>query len=303
VDVSPGSDFRCAITLYRVFDCLLRPAQPFSVINPKKLLANMYPQLPKSYKNAYPFKISAPSFIHPDDYVPNVQMLGPFLDEIELLCFESQVSSLPTPETIQELKSLAEEFRFTYNVHLPTDLDPGNPESKEQNRFVENMLRVMDVTRPLAPTTYILHLPYNQSPIGSVCDKAWQDRISDSLYRLRDAGVQGNALSIETLNYPLEWIEQILREHDLRVCLDMGHLIVNHENIETTYHRFAGQTRMIHLHGVNSGKDHQALDVMDQESIDKLFSLLKQFAGTVSIEVFSYNHLLASLAVLERNMR
>jgi len=262
----------------------------------------MYPQLPKSYKNAYPFKISAPSFIHPDDYIPNVQVLGPFLDEIELLCFESHESSMPSRETIRELKFLAKEFRFTYNVHLPSDMDPGSPERKEQNRFVENMLRVMDITRPLEPTTYILHLPYKQAPIGRICDKAWQDRISGCLHRLRKAGVHGPALCIETLDYPLEWIEQILLEHDLRVCLDMGHLIVNHENIETTYHRFAGQTRMIHLHGVRNGKDHLALDVFDQNRLDRIFSLLKQFAGTVSIEVFSYSHLLASLAVLERNM-
>ena len=263
----------------------------------------MYPQLPKSYKNAWPFKISAPSFIHPDDYIPNVQMLGPFLDEIELLCFESLRSSLPSPATIRELASLAKEFRFTYNVHLPSDLDPGIPEHKEQNRFVENILHVMELTQPLEPTTYILHLPYNQAPIGRICDKAWQSRISGCLRRLRDAGVQGPALSIETLNYPLEWIEPILQDYDLRVCLDMGHLILNHEDIETAYRRFAGQTTMIHLHGVNNGKDHLTLDVFDQNWLDKIFCLLKQFTGTVSIEVFSYNHLLNSLAVLERNMR
>ena len=53
---------------------------------------------------------------------------------------------------------------------------------------------------------------------------------------------------------------------------------------------------------LDNGKDHLALDVFDQNRLDKIFSLLKQFAGTVSIEVFSYSHLLASLAVLERNM-
>jgi len=262
----------------------------------------MYPQLTKSYKNAYSFKISAPSFIYPDDYIPNVQMLGPFLDEIELLCFESHRSSLPSPATIRELESLAKEFRFTYNVHLPSDLNPGNPQRKEQDRFVENILHVMDITLPLMPSTYILHLPYNQVPIGRICDKAWQSRISDCLRRLRNSGVQGSALSIESLDYPMEWIEQILREYDLCVCLDMGHLIVNHENIETTYHRFAGQTSMIHLHGVNNGKDHLALDVFDQNWLDKIFSLLRQFTGTVSIEVFSFNHLLSSLSVLENNM-
>jgi len=82
----------------------------------------------------------------------------------------------------------------------------------------------------------------------------------------------------------------------------MGHLIVNHKNIETTYHRFAGQTSMIHLHGVNNGKDHLALDVFDQNWLDKIFSLLRQFTGTVSIEVFSFNHLMSSLSVLETKM-
>ena len=60
---------------------------------------------------------------------------------------------------------------------------------------------------------------------------------------------------------------------------------------------------MIHLHGVHNGKDHLALDAFDQSWFDKIFSILKRFTGTVSIEVFSYNHLLAALAVLEKNMR
>jgi sugar phosphate isomerase/epimerase len=260
----------------------------------------MYPQLPRSYKNAYPFKVSAPSFIYPDDYVPNVQLLGPFLDEIELLCFESQPSSLPSPKTIRELESLAREFQFTYNVHLPSDLDPGNPERMEQNHFIESILRVVERTLPLTPTAYILHLPYHQTPIGKICDKAWQFRISDCLRRLIKAGVPNHALCIETLDYPLEWVEQTLEELDLCVCLDMGHLIVNHQNVETAYRRFAGRTKMIHLHGVSDNRDHLPLDVLNLEKRDEIFSVLKQFTGTVSIEVFSFNHLLNSLVVLEK---
>jgi len=46
-----------------------------------------YTALPKSYKHAYPFKLGTTSFIYPDGYVPNVKMLGPYMDEIELLFF------------------------------------------------------------------------------------------------------------------------------------------------------------------------------------------------------------------------
>jgi len=129
---------------------------------------------------------------------------------------------------------------------------------------------------------------------------AWQFRISDCLRRLSNAGAPGQALCIETLDYPLEWIEQIIQELDLSICLDIGHLIVNHQDVETAYHRFARRTKMIHLHGVSDNRDHLSLDVLNQKKRDEIFSVLKQFTGTVSIEVFSFNHLLNSLVVLEK---
>ena len=52
-----------------------------------------YPALSKSYKGLFPFKICTTSFIYPDHYIPNVKMLGPFVDEIELLVFESSTAA------------------------------------------------------------------------------------------------------------------------------------------------------------------------------------------------------------------
>ena len=57
--------------------------------------------LSKSYKGRFPFTLATTSFIYPDDYVPNVRRLGPYLDEIELLCYES--AHLPARGTIEEL--------------------------------------------------------------------------------------------------------------------------------------------------------------------------------------------------------
>ena len=45
----------------------------------------IYPSLTKSYKGFYPFKLATTSFIYPDDYMPNVKMLGSFFDEIVFL--------------------------------------------------------------------------------------------------------------------------------------------------------------------------------------------------------------------------
>ncbi|MEJ2657277.1 MAG: hypothetical protein P8012_08760, partial [Desulfobacterales bacterium] len=79
----------------------------------------MYPSLPKSYKNAFPFKIGTTSFIYPNNYVQNVVLLAPYLDEIELILFESTPDSLPSMNVISTLLSLADEYHLSYNVHHP----------------------------------------------------------------------------------------------------------------------------------------------------------------------------------------
>ena len=97
-----------------------------------------YPSLTKSYKGIFPFKICTTSFIYPDHYIPNVKMLGPYMDEIELLLFESQaVDSIPSNAVIAELGHLGREFDLSYNVHLPTDvsltdLDPAQQKTVKQ---------------------------------------------------------------------------------------------------------------------------------------------------------------------------
>jgi hypothetical protein len=87
----------------------------------------MYPALPKSYKGVYPFKIGTTSFIYPASYTQNVTMLAPYVDEIELLLFESAPDSLPSIHEIKKLLSLSKEFDLTYNVHLPIDISLSDP--------------------------------------------------------------------------------------------------------------------------------------------------------------------------------
>ena len=78
---------------------------------------------PRSVKGCYPFRLGTTSFIYPDHYVPNVQMLGPYFDEVELLMFESRwPDSLPTGETIDALARISAETDLGYNIHLPTDV-------------------------------------------------------------------------------------------------------------------------------------------------------------------------------------
>ncbi|MDH3573684.1 MAG: sugar phosphate isomerase/epimerase [Desulfobacteraceae bacterium] len=259
----------------------------------------MYPPLPKSYKGSFPFKIGTTSFIYPDSYVRNVKTLAPYLDEIELIFFESAPDSLPSNHEIKEIFSLANEYDLSYNIHLPLDISLGATEPSTRHFAIKTIKQVMDLTAALSPSTYTLHLPYEEIDFENERIKRWKERIHNSLEALCTSGINSRIISIETLNYPLEWVEDILIDFNLSVCMDLGHLILYGLDMKDVFNRYKSRTSIIHLHGANERRDHQPLDLLSESNLKTILKMLKRFKGVVSIEVFSYDHLKASLKYLE----
>lgn len=260
----------------------------------------MHPPLPKSYKGLYPFKLGTTSYIYPDGYTQNVKMLAPYVDEIELLLFESAPDSLPSNHEIKKLLLLSNEFDLTYNVHLPTDISLSDPEPSIRHTSMETLKRVIDLTASLCPSTYTLHLSYDEKGFDSEQIKKWQDRLYRSVGRFIATGVNPEIISIETLTYPMEWVENILNDFNLSVCIDLGHVMVYGFDMETVFNRYCHRTSIIHLHGVENHKDHLPLNRLSKEKSEIVMGILKRFNGVVSLEVFSYNHLKDSLPFLEK---
>jgi sugar phosphate isomerase/epimerase len=94
-------------------------------------------------------------------------------------------------------------------------------------------------------------------------------------------------------------VEDILKEFNLSVCVDLGHLILYELDMKDVFDRYKNRTSIIHLHGANEDKDHQSLDLLSKSNLKTILGMLTQFMGTVSIEVFSFDHLNASLKYLE----
>jgi sugar phosphate isomerase/epimerase len=258
-----------------------------------------YPPLPQSARGRYPFRLACPSFVYPDHYLPNVRMLAPFVDEIELLVLDSRYpGSLPGKTEIAELAQVGADLGIGYNVHLPTDITPGHPDPTVDRQAVDTLRRVLERVAPLAPTTCTLHLPRS----AEVCDAAsagpWRERLAKSLRAVLAGGPPAHCISVETLSYPLQWLAPLIAELNLSVCLDLGHLLLYNLNLENTWRAFAGCTTIIHLHGVADSGDHLGLDRMPPADMARLLPLLEGFRGTVSLEVFSYERLAASIAHL-----
>ena len=259
----------------------------------------MHPALPKSYKGMFPFKIGTTSFIYPDSYVQNVRLLAPSLDEIELILFESTPNSLPSNHEIKELVYLSNECDLSYNIHLPLDISLGAQDSSIRHFAIETIKLVMDLTASLSPTSYTLHLPYGEIDFENERIKRWKERTYHSMDTLYHFGFNSRIISIETLNYPIEWVEEILIDFNLSVCMDLGHLILYGLDMKNVFDRFKNRTSIIHLHGANESQDHQPLNLLSKSNLKTILEMLKQFRGIVSIEVFSYDHLNASLKYLE----
>ncbi|MDX1709053.1 MAG: cobamide remodeling phosphodiesterase CbiR [Desulfobacterales bacterium] len=256
----------------------------------------MYPSISKSYKGVYPFRLGTTSFIYPDHYVPNVKMLGPYLDEIELLLFESApANALPAKSDIAQLLALAQSNNLAYNIHLPIDVCICDPQPEKQQRAVETILNVVELTAPLRPTAYTLHIPYSGEHLDS-----WQRRVVDSLEKILAGGVQPELIAVETLDDNFYLLDEILEDFHLSVCLDLGHLMVRAVNIQQVFNTYSRKISIIHLHGFNKNGDHKSLDQLSEQCVQSVSRILRRFRETVSLEVFSYKDLMASLDIVDR---
>jgi sugar phosphate isomerase/epimerase len=258
-------------------------------------------------KHRLPFRLGTTSFIYPAGWAENVARLAPHLDEVELLFLESRTpSSLPDRSERERLADLAVQAGMTYTVHLPMDLDLGAEDGAERRRAVDTVAGIVADTAGLPVTSYTLHLAYPAAASREEDDiQAWQARTRGGLEHLLAAGVDPGTLSIETLDYPYEWVFPLVEALDLRVCLDMGHLIIYGYGLAEALDRYLARTTVVHLHGVADGRDHLALDCLEAGFLDLILKKLRQqgYRGSLSLEVFALEALKRSLACFQSAWR
>ncbi len=250
-------------------------------------------------KGRYPFRLGTTSYIVPAPILPNIRFLGPLVDEVEIVLFESgREHNLPGPAEVAEMGALGEDLELTYNIHLPTGLSLGSGSKAEKRRDCETILRFCDRTRPLRPAAWVLHLEEGglDGP-GSL--EGWRDRLRASLRDLQAGGLDGSRTGVENLGYPLEWIRPVVEESGLSWCLDVGHLLARGEDLGEALAVMGGGVNMIHLHGLMDGRDHRSAASVPDETWGTLRPFLAGYRGGLSLEVFSAEDLRTSLRALE----
>jgi sugar phosphate isomerase/epimerase len=251
----------------------------------------------KTYKKAYPFRLATTSFIYPAGYSDNVRRLAPWVDEIELLLFESD--HLPDSTEVCQLQMLANDQDISYNVHLPMDIRLGAVDADRRRRSISAVAKTLERVAPLAATTYTLHLSVDDMVQTNADLNAWQSRCMESLEDLMlRTKVPSRRLSVETLDFDPQWLVDIVEPMDLAICIDVGHLLRFGYDLASVIDLFQQRTTAYHLHGVAGGKDHLSLARLEADAADTLIPVLEHFCGTVSLEVFNHRHFTESLDTL-----
>jgi sugar phosphate isomerase/epimerase len=249
------------------------------------------------YRGLFPFRIECPSWVYPEDFIPNVEMTGPFVDSVELILFESsEPFHLPGPEVFARLAELREELGVGYSVHLPLDVRLGSADSAERNRGAETYTRFINASLCLAPLQYYMHLDSKGREHGA---GAWEQRTSESIDAvLKETGIHPGLLHAETLEYPLGDIRNLIEQKGLGVCLDTGHCMEFGISLDRCVQAFGERIGSMHVHAASGEKSHLPLDMLSDGEREQLGGVLNGFSGTVCAEVFSKDSLVRSLESL-----
>jgi sugar phosphate isomerase/epimerase len=255
-------------------------------------------------KGNLPFRLGAPSYIVPGDILTNVDILSKQVDDIELIIFESdEISPLPDPQCVSKLSQMAHDSDLSFTVHLPLDIWLGDADPRQRRKSVGKCLRVAQRMRPLSPLGFIVHCYLDKKTTLNVEDvMCWRKNIEESIDGLLASGLSPESLWIENLDYPFYFIEPVIEEKKLGICLDIGHILLAGLPVVEYVNKYFDKTRIVHLHGIINGKDHCDISEMDKELLGMLFRKLNEITlpkKVVCLEVFDAVSFATSLSVLK----
>jgi sugar phosphate isomerase/epimerase len=253
-------------------------------------------------KGTFPFRIGCTSYVLPDEILPNVAFMADKVDDIELVLFESrEASNLPDSSTVSLLRRIARENDLTYSVHFPIDRRAGAESVEERNKFFDSVTGIIRLTQRLPVSGYVLHLEGLKDESDPYQVDAWRQRTGEFCQRLADGLlVDPKSICVENLGYAPELHRRVVEKCRFSNCIDIGHLWLYGADWIEHIGRVIDSTRIIHLHGVSGGKDHLSLAVHAKPSqLRKLASMLYQYSGVLTLEVFREKDTFSSLAIFK----
>jgi hypothetical protein len=224
-------------------------------------------------------RFTVPSWVIPGTYLENLRFLAdkPEIAGVELLFFlyDGDIRAQLESEW-QGIEAYGN--RFNYTAHLPDVLLPEHREL---------VVRLSPLVRH-----FIVHpRPAEEAEAQIALLRSWKG--------------EGPFLMENTLPGRLQAFLPCPDE-EMGLCMDTGHLLLEGQNPADFLRRRKGRVGEIHLHGLDREKaardgrlpDHRPLRVEDPW-LRELFPLLRDFAGIINLEVFSWEEVEKSITALK----
>jgi len=259
-----------------------------------------------SYKNRFPFKIGTTSFILPvkdESVVANVVYLKDSFDLVQLLFFGKEyLDEVMSTRIIRDLKAIKDESGLRFTVHLPSDLELLKPSDDHMEESLGIIEKIMMETEILDVDGYVLHVDklVKGSP-GVELDREHFNLFHKALDAISvRLGNSANNILIENTSYDLTFFSSLIVRSKCSVCMDAGHISLYNHDYGRFIEVFHRKIRQVHLHGVSNGRDHQALTGLDVVAAGLFGHFLKEYTGSVIIEVYNLKDLVKSGEYIER---
>ena len=246
-----------------------------------------------SLKRFFPFFSGTTSYLYPfetDNLTRNVEAISEAVDVIQLLFFgKNYLDELLTPANLEALKKIQTEKKIKYCIHLPTDFDLLNPQQDNLEETLSVIQRILQACKDFEVDYYILHIDRCEN--FTYPEIIWNEKtrqcFSKSLHSIAALFKNSLHLCIENTSCSLEHVKKEIETANVSVCCDTGHLMLKGLPFESMYREFKDRCPVLHIHGVQNGKDHIALTHSSPENQKALKSFLKNYRGIVILEVFN----------------
>lgn len=258
-----------------------------------------------------PFTICAPSMIFRESMVENVRRLSSLLPHIEILLYhQPDINNFPSSAEMNEINAIGRSEGIDFSVHLPASFEIASPDRKKRELSLELTMECCMRTAAINPLHYIIHVPYSPPTLVTVpgqyfntsnADRRqeWINTATKSLELINAQWDYPGSLLVENINFSPTLLEPLWAKGLCEFCLDIGHLVLGNENVETITRQYLPVTREVHLHGVRENEEHLSLAAYPNTKIKNwVFILQEHFCGVLNLEVFSPEDLEESLGIV-----
>ncbi|WP_462137055.1 cobamide remodeling phosphodiesterase CbiR [Candidatus Mycalebacterium sp.] len=242
-------------------------------------------------------KLGCTSYVYPADIVSNVEKLAGLVDDIELLIFEGACDdSLPSAGEIDRLGEISRSGGFSYTVHLPLDIDVCSKDRNFRSFSLRRAAQIADLTAPLSPYGYVLHLPG-----GETAETGWTDAACAAASKIF-AACGGNLFVENLASYPFNRLEPVFECSPARLCLDIAHAHKAGDDWKEIYLASGDKTGIVHfyMHDPDSGRHLGFQDAPPDFVSGVTGELLSSgYEGVLTIEMFGEEDFFPSKKIVD----